>query len=535
LSVKGGSQEVAAVVANMNQPDFSESFVGWLQTVHKYPRAFDFKFESIVSILDINVKNLFSYITEKEIKICNDIAKEFCHFGFTIDEFEKSWQKKLSALQFAITIYLKEPNGLRSTQFYIEKGTNECRFNILNYLSPFWSEIVNSEHEFHIAFNLNTDEPTSNQINSNISQPSVGEYYFKKSDQLYFMRREEFWLSKLKGQVYTYKSAKLLSEPFKRPSQKRNFINILGLVLEYNQRDATLSVVNISEIIEDYSNLTRCHFEIRGIQKKKPHKGSASLISENKILPYIAYKPASSSSTGHSFKRSLTRNISSPSHLFKRENRIKKCKRLHKALIINTRNVKNLNPFWIKYWHKVVGVIDYVDPIQAVMRTWDLKFAVLPCQLRWSNNLMMVLSRREQDGKCLKFTAATEGELFVVIASTPSNQQTWYTFQITIKGVVFYKVTLLFFSFYISKLIFKKKVKITLKALDLNFLEWQSHIVNRRLSCWYYGRQEHISEFFYLLKLRKEKIRRTKARRSLFTIRHSNKLRGNNSPLLELF
>jgi len=53
---------------------------------------------------------------------------------------------------------------------------------------------------------------------------------------------------------------------------------------------------------------------------------------------------------------------------------------------------------------------------------------------------MMVLPKREDEGKCLRFIAATEGELFVVIATTPSDQNSWYMFQITTKGVVFYRV-----------------------------------------------------------------------------------------------
>jgi len=36
--VKGGSQEVAAIVANLNQPDFAETFIGWLKSVSRYPR-----------------------------------------------------------------------------------------------------------------------------------------------------------------------------------------------------------------------------------------------------------------------------------------------------------------------------------------------------------------------------------------------------------------------------------------------------------------------------------------------------------------
>lgn len=122
LSVKGGTQEVAAIVANMGQPDFADTFIGWLESVHKYPRAFDLKYEPLVSILDINVKSLFAQAANTEQRICFDSMKKTCYFGFTIDEFEESWHRKLRALQFAITIYLKEPDGLSLNKFFIKKG-----------------------------------------------------------------------------------------------------------------------------------------------------------------------------------------------------------------------------------------------------------------------------------------------------------------------------------------------------------------------------------------------------------------------------
>lgn len=122
ISVKGGSQEVAAIVANLGQPDFSESFIGWLDSVHKFPRAFDFKYESIVSILDIDVKSLFAQVELEEHKVCDGMMKKSCYFGFGLEEFVDRWEKKLKALKFAITIYLKEPNGLTLNKFFINKG-----------------------------------------------------------------------------------------------------------------------------------------------------------------------------------------------------------------------------------------------------------------------------------------------------------------------------------------------------------------------------------------------------------------------------
>lgn len=384
----------------MNQPDFSDSFIGWLKTVHTYPRAFDFKYESIVSILDINVPALFGYISERERRICTDYAKKYCKFGFTIEEFQKSWQNKLNALKFAITIYLKEPTGLSFTKFFIPKGDSECRFNILNYLSPSLTEILAGEQEFHITLNLNSDEDSS-LVNNN-------EFYFRKNDEIIFMKRDDFWLAKRKNQIYTYQSARLLNEPFKS-SSKTNLINILGLILEYNEKDATLTVVDLNQILLEYSNRTECNFQLKG--------------QNNTNSPFISLK--FNSSTSHSLK--------------KRQSRVKHCKSVYKSLLMSTNNIKNLNPFWYGLWNKVVGVVDYVDPMYAVKATWDMKFAVLPCHLKWSNNLMMVLPRKEDSGKCLRFTAASEGEIFVVLATTPSDQSTWYIFQLTTKGVVFYR------------------------------------------------------------------------------------------------
>ncbi|RNA27933.1 hypothetical protein BpHYR1_013493 [Brachionus plicatilis] len=407
ISVKGGSQEVAAIVANLNQPDFSDTFIGWLKTVHKYPRAFDFKYEPIVSVLNINVPMLFGHMGDKERKICADYAKKHCKFGFTIEEFETKWKNKLDALKFAITVYLKEPTGLTWTKFFIKKGTSECRFNILNYISPTSDHVMNEGKEFLLTMNLNEDESTE----SNSSLPK-NEFLFRKNDEINFMKRNEFWLAKKKSHIYTYQSARLVNEPFK--SVHKNYINILGLVLEYNENDSTVSVANLNQVLDEYSTKTNCLFKVKALR-----------LNHSLLSPFISLDIKSISS--HSFSRD------------KRQSNVKRCKRMHKSLQISMNNVKNMNPFWIRLWNKVIGVVDYLDPIQLVKKIWDLKYAVLPCELKWSNNLMMVLERTEQQGKCLKFTAASQGEIFVLMATTPSDQNTWYMFQITTKGVVFYR------------------------------------------------------------------------------------------------
>ena len=61
-----------------------------------------------------------------------------------------------------------------------------------------------------------------------------------------------------------------------------------------------------------------------------------------------------------------------------------------------------------------------------------------PCKVDWSNALR--LDPTDRNGKCLHFTASTEGTIFVVFAALPKDDATWYTVEISPSRVVTYKV-----------------------------------------------------------------------------------------------
>ena len=61
-----------------------------------------------------------------------------------------------------------------------------------------------------------------------------------------------------------------------------------------------------------------------------------------------------------------------------------------------------------------------------------------PCKVDWSNALR--LDPTDRNGKCLHFTASTEGTIFVVFAALPRDDATWYTVQISPTVVATYKV-----------------------------------------------------------------------------------------------
>ena len=61
-----------------------------------------------------------------------------------------------------------------------------------------------------------------------------------------------------------------------------------------------------------------------------------------------------------------------------------------------------------------------------------------PCNVKWSNALRF--DPTDSGGKCLHFTAATEGSLFVVFSTLPKDKSSWYYTEITPDRVGIYKV-----------------------------------------------------------------------------------------------
>ena len=61
------------------------------------------------------------------------------------------------------------------------------------------------------------------------------------------------------------------------------------------------------------------------------------------------------------------------------------------------------------------------------------------CNVKWSNSLRF--DPRDQGGKCLHFTASTDGEIFLVFSIIPSKKSTWYYVHIGKEEVSINKVS----------------------------------------------------------------------------------------------
>ncbi|XP_078599632.1 uncharacterized protein LOC144874877 [Branchiostoma floridae x Branchiostoma japonicum] len=60
----------------------------------------------------------------------------------------------------------------------------------------------------------------------------------------------------------------------------------------------------------------------------------------------------------------------------------------------------------------------------------------MPCNLQWSNSHRIDPT---DGGKCIHFTAASEGDIYLVFAGVPKDHQTWVTVEISTSGVAMYK------------------------------------------------------------------------------------------------
>ncbi|XP_078696167.1 uncharacterized protein LOC144924633 isoform X2 [Branchiostoma floridae x Branchiostoma belcheri] len=90
-------------------------------------------------------------------------------------------------------------------------------------------------------------------------------------------------------------------------------------------------------------------------------------------------------------------------------------------------------PGWVK--GRDVARAEYKQLLNHLSQKSDTVGDV-PCSIQWTNAHRFDPTDK---GKCILFTAASEGDIFVVFASIPQNHETWIYVQITPEGVALYK------------------------------------------------------------------------------------------------
>lgn len=103
--------------------------------------------------------------------------------------------------------------------------------------------------------------------------------------------------------------------------------------------------------------------------------------------------------------------------------------------------------YWEKYtgvlWNQRLAQVSYVNALQGIDKARNDRFFMMPCNLDWSSansRRFSLTTKSGGDGKCLRFVASSAGDIFVVFATNPNDEYTWYMVQISSYGVAFYRV-----------------------------------------------------------------------------------------------
>eukprot|EP00058_Branchiostoma_floridae_P004870 XP_002590358.1 hypothetical protein BRAFLDRAFT_76619 [Branchiostoma floridae] len=95
--------------------------------------------------------------------------------------------------------------------------------------------------------------------------------------------------------------------------------------------------------------------------------------------------------------------------------------------------IQNL-PAWVN--GMVVARAEYKSLLEQLSHQQSSTKGQMPCNLQWSNALRIDPT---DGGKCIHFTAASKGDIFVVFSGVPEDHETWVTVEISTSGVAVYK------------------------------------------------------------------------------------------------
>ncbi|KAI8489136.1 hypothetical protein Bbelb_331210 [Branchiostoma belcheri] len=188
VTVEGGDQEVASIVADFYSTGFKDTFTEWLKSIPTYPKPIEMFMGTMSELLDLNYKLLFPFDikdaadgcfgadlkteegTERKYyevsKLVNNsqgemtplTEKRYCDFT-SADKFEQEMDKKRLALERAIAVYMEE-GPVPTTDFRLEGGDPGCTSEALGVKGgasgttyPTWMELVNGD-TYKIIFDL---------------------------------------------------------------------------------------------------------------------------------------------------------------------------------------------------------------------------------------------------------------------------------------------------------------------------------------------------------------------------------------------
>ncbi|XP_078602427.1 uncharacterized protein LOC144876722 isoform X1 [Branchiostoma floridae x Branchiostoma japonicum] len=202
VTVEGGDQEVASIVADFYSTSFKDTFAEWLKSIPKFPKPIEMFMGTMSELLDMNYKLLFPfdikdaadgcfsktlkteegtgrkyYEVSKLVNSSQGVAetvneKRYCEFT-SAEKFEEAMDKKRLALERAIAVYMEE-GPVPTTDFHLEGGKPGCVTKALKIhggasgvTHPTWLELINGDTYkviFDIPENINSDITMATEV-----------------------------------------------------------------------------------------------------------------------------------------------------------------------------------------------------------------------------------------------------------------------------------------------------------------------------------------------------------------------------------
>ncbi|XP_035687268.1 uncharacterized protein LOC118423284 isoform X1 [Branchiostoma floridae] len=195
VTVEGGDQEVASIVADFYSTGFKDTFTEWLKSIPTYPKPIEMFMGTMAELLDLNYKLLFPfdisdaadgcfsetlktedttgrkyYEVKKLVNNSKGVMepvteKRYCDFT-SVERFHEGLDKKRLALERAIVMYMEE-GPVPTTDFRLSGGKPGCTTEELKVKGgasgttyPTWMELINGDTYmiiFDIPENINDD------------------------------------------------------------------------------------------------------------------------------------------------------------------------------------------------------------------------------------------------------------------------------------------------------------------------------------------------------------------------------------------
>ncbi|XP_028399954.1 uncharacterized protein LOC114523277 [Dendronephthya gigantea] len=256
----GGSQKIAAAVADVYSPTFKNTLVEWLDSINSYPKAFKFIMGSITDLVDFRAADLFPDATvnwgceansaalgrERNTgryyynrTVDNAIIKAYCEYE-SREDLENKLKQRRTSLKAAIESYMEE-GPVSATERNLPAGDGGCEtLNLEDSLAiPTWDEISNDSHVFRVIFDMDVDLWGNS---SNIP---------KTMSRLMKRIRNRWITGDENGEFHLFNAFSNGGSGTLSNSK----ISIFGLVLTYSDGVLTLAEEDYSESGEYFSNL----------------------------------------------------------------------------------------------------------------------------------------------------------------------------------------------------------------------------------------------------------------------------------------